>query len=348
MGLPGRRLFCGTHRPARRSAAGVGVCLMAVVMSLTVPVWASQKQPDRLPETGAGQGLATEGGVASASRPEAVGKPVAAEPPRAVPPEAAAPPQRIVSLLPTLTESVCVLGACERLVGVDRHSNWPASVRDLPRLGSYKQLSVEAIIALRPDLVLLSSAHGDGPLAARLTRLGIRVISLSPESYEDIGRVLHTLAAALAVPADRATKRWQEIGQQVTAVAASMPAEARGLRTYIEVDPAPYVAGPSSFMGELLTRLGLKNVLTADLAGGQSFARLSREWVLQANPDLMMVSDPAGGGLAALKARPGWGRLTAIRTGRVCLFSGAELDVLVRPGPRVAEGARLMRDCAAR
>lgn len=283
---------------------------------------------------GAGQALASQAGVDP--EPDTGAKTAFAD----------ASPRRIVSLLPTLTETVCVLGACERLVGVDSHSNWPASVRDLPRLGSYKQLNVEAIIALRPDLVLLSASHGDGPLATRLTRLGIRVISLSPESYEDIGRVLHTVAGALGVPAGKATKLWDGIGQQVTAVAASMPRQARGLRTYIEVDPAPYVAGPLSFMGELLTRLGLKNVLTADLAGGQSFVRLSREWVLQANPDLMMVSDPAGAGLAALKARPGWGRLSALKAGRVCLFSGAELDVLVRPGPRVAEGARLMRDCA--
>ncbi|MDO4682268.1 MAG: helical backbone metal receptor [Lautropia sp.] len=259
-----------------------------------------------------------------------------------------AAPRRIVSLLPSLTESVCVLGACGQLVGVDRHSNWPASVRNLPRLGTHPQPSAEAIIALRPDLVLLSASHAHGPLAARLKRLGIQVLSLSPESYEDIGRVLAALAPALGVPADKATRLWDEIGQQVAQAAASMPAVARGLRTYVEVDPAPYVAGPRSFMGQLLTRLGLSNVVTAEVASGRAFVRLSREWVLQADPDLMMVSDPAEGGLSALRARPGWGRLRALKAGHVCLFSGEALDVLVRPGPRVAEGARLMRDCARR
>ena len=83
----------------------------------------------------------------------------------------AQPPQRIVSLLPSLTETVCELGACSRLVGTDRHSNWPASVRALPRLGGLEDAQIERIVALKPDLVLLAvSARA----ADRLRALGLQ------------------------------------------------------------------------------------------------------------------------------------------------------------------------------
>ncbi len=79
-----------------------------------------------------------------------------------------------------------------------------------------------------------------------------------------------------------------------------------------------------------------------------AYLQVSREWALQAAPQLFVISDPQRQGLAALRARPGWSRLPALREGRVCLFDGPDLDALVRPGPRLAEGARLLRDCVLR
>ena len=81
----------------------------------------------------------------------------------------AAPPQRIVTLLPSLTESVCAIGACDRLVGTDRFSNWPASVAALPKLGGLDDLPVERIAALKPDVVLVSSS---ARIIGRLEALG--------------------------------------------------------------------------------------------------------------------------------------------------------------------------------
>ena len=86
----------------------------------------------------------------------------------------AAPPQRIVSLVPGLTESVCALGACARLVGTDRYSNWPASVAALPKLGGLDDAQVERIAALKPDLVLIAPsarARGHKRQAARAAKL---------------------------------------------------------------------------------------------------------------------------------------------------------------------------------
>ena len=86
-----------------------------------------------------------------------------------------AAPQRIVSLLPSLTESVCELGACSRLVGVDRYSNWPTSVQQLPRVGGGIDPNIEAIVALKPDLVLMAESTR---AAERLQALGLKVLML--------------------------------------------------------------------------------------------------------------------------------------------------------------------------
>ena len=99
----------------------------------------------------------------------------------------AAPAQRIVSLLPSLTETVCELGACARLVGVDRYSNFPASVNGLPKLGGLDDTNVEMIAALKPDVVLLAMSSR---VSERLRGLGLKVIALEPRSYKDVQRVL--------------------------------------------------------------------------------------------------------------------------------------------------------------
>jgi iron complex transport system substrate-binding protein len=87
------------------------------------------------------------------------------------------PPARIVSVLPSLTESVCALGQCQRLVGVDRYANWPASVRQLPQVGGGLDPNIEAIAALRPDVVLLATSSR---ASDRLEALGFKVVALEP------------------------------------------------------------------------------------------------------------------------------------------------------------------------
>jgi iron complex transport system substrate-binding protein len=111
------------------------------------------------------------------------------------------------------------------------------------------------------------------------------------------------------------------------------------VRVYFEVNPAPYAAGESSFIGETLTRLGVRNVVPASLG---PFPKLNPEFVVRANPDLILLSERGSSGLAE---RPGWRTIRAVREQRVCVFTAAEGDVLVRPGPRMAEAAQLMARC---
>ncbi len=245
-----------------------------------------------------------------------------------------APPQRIVSLLPSLTETVCALGHCAQLVGVDRYSNWPASVRSLPQLGGLDDSNIEGIVALRPDVVLLARS---ARVMARLESLGVKVVALEPDSHAGAQRVLLALGHLLAVP--DAPKIWAEIEAAMAAAVQSVPTRTRGVRVYFEVSSVPYAASEASFIGETLARLGAVNVVSAALG---PFPALNPEFVVRANPDVIMLGEPGG---LALAQRPGWGAIRAVREQRVCAFSAADSDVLARPGPRMAEAARLMAQC---
>jgi iron complex transport system substrate-binding protein len=127
----------------------------------------------------------------------------------------------------------------------------------------------------------------------------------------------------------------------VAEAAASLPPGARGQSVYYEITPTPHAAGRGSFIDELLQALGLVNIIPAALG---PFPKINPELVVRADPDLIMISQQ---GAAELARRPGWAWLRALRLGQVCEFNAAQRDILVRPGPRMPEAARLMADCAA-
>lgn len=245
-------------------------------------------------------------------------------------------PQRIVSLLPSLAETVCELGQCQRLVGVDRYTNWPASLKNLPRVGGGLDPNIEQIVALRPDVVLMATSSRAGD---RLRALGVKVVALEPKTHADVQRVMLKIGQLLEVP--DAQRVWRAIDAAVMAAAQSLPPGARGARVYFEVNPGPYAAGEGSFIGETLTRLGVKNIVPASLG---PFPKLNPEYIVRADPDLIMVGERSVDGMMQ---RPGWHTLRAMRGQHFCVFPADESDALVRPGPRMAEGARLMARCLA-
>ena len=245
-------------------------------------------------------------------------------------------PQRIVSLLPSLTETVCELGQCARVVGVDRYSNYPASVKTLPQLGGGLDPNIEAVLALRPDMVLMATSSR---AVGRFESLGLKVVALEPKSRQDAQRVLVALGQLLQVPDPQ--RIWRAIDAAVNAAAQSLPASAKSIRVYFEVSNAPHGAGEASFIGEMLTRMGVKNIIPAAMG---PFPKLNPEFVVRANPDLIMVSERNDVGM---EQRPGWAHIRAIREQRVCVFSADQSDMLVRPGPRMAEAARIMAQCLA-
>ncbi|MFT3816075.1 MAG: helical backbone metal receptor [Rubrivivax sp.] len=249
-----------------------------------------------------------------------------------------APPRRIVSMLPSLTETAWVLGAGERLVGVDRYSDWPAELARLPRLGGLDDAPIEAIAALKPEVILASTSSR---ALDRLQVLGFKVVRLKSDSHADMRRSLNLVARLLGTP-DEGERVWARLQREIDAAAARVPASLRGQRVYFEIGDGPYAAGTRSFVGETLARLGLANIVPPELG---PFPKLNPEYVLRARPDVIMGMQRE---LPALARRPGWSTLAAVREQRLCGFAPADYDMLTRPGPRIGESAGLLADCLAR
>ena len=248
------------------------------------------------------------------------------------------PPQRIVSLLPSLTESVCALDACQRLVGVDRWSNWPDQVNRLPRLGGMDDALIEAIVRLQPDVVLASTSSR---ALDRLDALGLRVLRLRSDTHADVQRTLQLLAGLLGTP-DKGTQAWARIEQALAAAAARVPPALRGQRVYFEIGGGPYAAGTTSFIGETLGRLGMANIVPASLG---PFPKLNPEFVLRAQPDIVMGAAKEA---QAMGGRAGWSALTALQRGQRCGFAADSYELMIRPGPRLGLAAGQIADCLQR
>ena len=249
-----------------------------------------------------------------------------------------APPARIVSLLPSLTEAVCVLGGCDRLIGVDRWSNWPDQVGRLPKLGSLDEAPVERIVALKPDLVLLAPSSRVAP---RLRQLGLTVAELDARDLPGVESLLKKVATLLGQSAS-GPQQWARIRDELQAAAMSVPVQARGHAVYVEISSAPHAAGETSYIGQMLSQQGARNIVPASLG---PFPKLNPEFVVRARPELVIVS---AGEAPALRRRPGWSAIPAVREQRICELQPRELDALARPGPRLPEAARVLAGCLAR
>jgi iron complex transport system substrate-binding protein len=219
---------------------------------------------------------------------------------------------------------------------VDRYSNWPPSNAHLPRVGGGLDPNIESIVALKPDLVL---AAGSTRGADRLQALGLTVLRLEPRTHTDAQRVLRTVGDALGLSVADSERVWRNIEGGVQAAVQSLSPMARQQRVYFEVSAAPYGASEASFIGEMLTRMGVSNILPAAMG---PFPQVNPEFVVRAQPDVIMVGDSSR---ASMVQRPGWSSLRAMQTQRMCVFKPEESDMLVRAGPRMAEGAKLMADC---
>ncbi|MBB5236083.1 ABC transporter substrate-binding protein [Deinococcus budaensis] len=239
-----------------------------------------------------------------------------------------AEPGRIISMVPGHSETLCAVGACGKLVGVDRYSDYPQQVARLPKVGDLFAPDVEAMVALRPDLVLVSQySKLEGPL----TQAGIPVFALDMEKYDEVfsktltlGRVVNREAQARALTLN--------MRREIARVEILTKNAVRKPTTYLEIDPTPYSVGPNSFMGVLLGKAGARNIVPAALG---DFPKVDPELIVKANPQLMLGLDRR-----AAAARPGWAGLQAVRTGRVLDIPKDLNTILSRPGPRMPQALR--------
>jgi iron complex transport system substrate-binding protein len=250
-----------------------------------------------------------------------------------------AEPERIVSLVPSNTEIVCALDACDRLVGVTDFDDYPPEVADVTDVVIQATVDVELVVAAEPDLVL---AGGNGqtpePVIEQLDELGLTVLVLYPESLDEVCADIELVGAAIGT-ADEAEALVAEMQDRVADVEAAV-ADADRPVTYYEVfySDTIYTAGEGSFLASLLEIAGAVPV-TGDAQGV-----IDAEQLVEADPELILLgsasydpslADPEAA-LATVAARPGWGGIAAVDSGAVVPY----LDDIVttRPGPRIVDG----------
>ncbi|NPA31097.1 MAG: ABC transporter substrate-binding protein [Chloroflexi bacterium] len=248
-------------------------------------------------------------------------------------------PQRIVSLAPSITESLFAIGAGEQVVGRDANSTYPPEVAEITDIGSlWQALPLENILALEPDLVIAAETVAPEQVQ-QMQDAGLTVFWLAnPKDFDGLYRNLRVLAQLTGHEdeAEALIAELQERVDTVTAITADIPDEERPVVFYEldATDPAaPWTSGPGTFIDTAITLAGGRNA-GADLEG--EWAQMSLEALLAVNPDIIILADaPYGVTPESVAQREGWGALKAVQEGRVYPFDPYLLSV---PGPRLVQG----------
>jgi iron complex transport system substrate-binding protein len=245
----------------------------------------------------------------------------------------AAVPHRIVSLSPTATESLFAIGAGKQVVAVDNQSDYPKRAPHTS-LSGYTP-NVEAIANYHPDLVVLEFDPGD--TAAGLRALGVRVLVQS--TAKDLAGAYAQIRRLGVVTGHRKTANAlvKRMKKQIARAVASAPK--RQLTVYHELTPDFYSATSSTFIGRIYRLFGLRNIADAAEGAGSGFPKLSAEYILSANPSVIVLADTrcCGQSAATVKARPGWGTISAVRTGAI---ASVDDSIASRWGPRIVQFVR--------
>jgi len=250
---------------------------------------------------------------------------------------------RIVSLAPSITEAVCAVGAGHLLVGRTSACNYPADVvASVPIIGGFGVPSLELLAEARPTLVLETDL-ADEAIGAQLDAMGIRRQRVACRGIDDIAGMLREIGEATGCEA-----RGRELAADVTlkllALRMSTPTEPRP-KVYAEIwhDPMTTI-GAGTFLSDLIALAGGQSIGDA---ASRDYYQISPERVISADPDvvLCLYMGQDEGASDAVKARPGWQHVKAVREGAV--YDGLNNDILLRPGPRVLEGVALLRGCFA-
>jgi iron complex transport system substrate-binding protein len=249
-----------------------------------------------------------------------------------VPASAATPrPPRIVSLAPSVTETLFALGFGSQVVAVTIHCDYPAEARKLPKIGGFMSPSIEAIVAQRPDFVIGVSSATDPVKANEMERLGLKVTLISLASLGDILASIRSVALLLG-NAETGEKLSHKINRQVDETKKRVaPAPRRS--TLLAVGLRPLVAvGGKNYIDELITLAGGENIARN---AAQPWLNLPDEYIIAKAPQVIIE---AGMGSERGSSTKNWRDLKsipAVRDGRVYSYPS---DKILRPGPRVGEG----------
>jgi len=247
---------------------------------------------------------------------------------------AAADVPRIISLAPSVTETIFALGAGDQLVGVSAHCDYPPEVRGIARVGTFVTPNVERILATHPDVVIAVPSPGNQRPVEALRDLGLRVVVVDAHSVAELEAAIVTIGETVGRAAEaralvaRIEARFDTVRARVAEVAPR--------RVLLLVGHSPLIAaGADTVQDELIRRAGGVNLAAG---AGRGWPHLSIEFVIAAAPEIIIDTgmQDGSGSDTFWRAFPS---LPAVRDGRV---SGFADDALLRPGPRIGEAAEAL------
>ena len=251
------------------------------------------------------------------------------------------PATRIVALTPSDCEILYAIGAGDTIVGRGKYCDYPAEVQEITAVESGADTNLEQIIALQPQLLIMSTMAQTDEQVQQLEAAGIRVAVSDAQDIAGVYTAIEMIGE-LVGKQDEAAQLIDSMKQTFDAVSENAGDGTKSI--YFEVSPLEYglwTAGSGTFMDEIATMLGLKNCF-ADVEG---WAQISEEQVLERNPDyIVTISMYYGEGPTPeeeIMARPGWENVTAVKDQKILNLPDNELS---RPGPRLADGAQALYD----
>lgn len=247
-------------------------------------------------------------------------------------------PERIVSHVPSITETLFALGLGEKVVGVSDYGNYPEDAKSKPSVGNYFDPSIENIVALDPDLVL-TDGHSEN--IKQLDSLGITYLVIDPKDIDGIFRDIELLGKVTGMEG-RASKLINDMEKEMSRVLNRVK-DAPRVRVFYVFDATdlnnPWTAGPGSFVDSLINMAGGENIAAKTVS---AWVKFSIEAVVAADPEIIMIDASHGTAVitpAKLREHPAWREITAVKEDRIYLIDG---DLVNRSGPRIIQGLEEM------
>ena len=239
-----------------------------------------------------------------------------------------AAPQRVVSLSPTATEILFAIGAGDQVIAVDAFSNYPAEAPTTDLSGF--DPNVEAIVGYEPDLVVI--ANDANELVASLTELDIPVlVSAAPADLEQGYDEMAALGLATG-HVDETAEAVATLRSEMEAAFATAPEVSA--RIYHELDETFFSASSNSFIGAVYAEMGAENIADEADADGGGFPQLTEEYIVEADPQVIVITDQVAYTPNDVAARPGWEQIAAVGAGNIVVV---EADIASRWGPRLPQ-----------
>jgi iron complex transport system substrate-binding protein len=249
----------------------------------------------------------------------------------------ASPPQRIVSLSAHATAILCAIGAGDQIAAVEQYANCPEGSTAKPQLDAY-QPSVEAIAGYDPDLVyIFSDING---VVGAVRNLGIPVLYLElPDSVDGVLEQI-TLFGQITGHADEADALVRDMRARLDVIAEKLADVEMGPRVFHELDPTYFTVAPGSFIGDMYRILKAQNIAEG---ATEPYPQLSAEVIVERDPEVIVLADePSGVTADAVKGRPGWSGISAVKNGRICVV---DPSLVSQPGPNVIDAIETLAAC---